>query len=46
MEVDLKRAALLIFEPAGRSVRIALGTTIFQAASEVGMHAWWKRDLW
>jgi len=37
VEVDLKRAALLIFEPEGRSVRIALGTTIFQAASEVGV---------
>ena len=33
----MKRTITLIFEPEGRSVRIAPGTTIFQAANEVGV---------
>ena len=31
------RAVIVIFEPEGRRVRVALGTTIFQAASEAGV---------
>ena len=33
----MKRTILLTFEPGGHSVRTALGTTIFQAASEAGV---------
>ena len=37
MKVKVKRTIILIFEPEGRSVRTAPGTTIFQAASEAGV---------